>query len=255
MNTPIDLTIERNLKREHKTEQRQGLGGTAGAQGLISRYIEETIQNATTHMSGLKPSRAFQGKPRAILGLDHDKAALLCLYYGMNVVGMKRPTLANAMRTLGRAFEFECYADAFRKYSSADADRLEHLVKNKHSSVAYRKRAFRAYATKLHQFAWDDWSDKEHLVAGKEGLSILLNGTLFVVDDRDLLTITKEALERLDDIMASIVLRQIIALPQTGSVVPWTGYTLHLTPATLSRCITKRAAPVVSGHRLVRLLA
>lgn len=228
MSDAIDLTIKRHLDREHKREKRQGLGGTDGAQGLIQRYIEETILNVETHMTALKASRAFQGKPRDILGLDHDKTALLCLYYGMNVVGHKRPTLANTMRAIGRAFEFECYAEAFRKYSSADASRLETLVKNRHSSVAYRKRAFRAYAQKMHDFVWDAWSDKEHLVAGKEGLGVLLQGSLFVVDDHDCLTITKEASERLDDIMASIVLRQIITLPQTGEVMPWTGYTLHL---------------------------
>lgn len=227
MSDAIDLTIERHLKRENKTEKRQGLGGTDGAQGLIQKYIEETIEHVSTHMTKLKASRAYQGKPRAIINLDHDKSAFLCLYYGMNVVGLKRPTLSNAMRTIGRAFEFECYADAFRKYSSADATRLETLVKNKHSSVAYRKRAFRAYAQKLHDFQWEPWSDREHLVAGKEGLSILLSGSLFIVDG-DYLTITQEASKRLDDIMASIVLRQIIALPQTGEVVPWTGYTLHL---------------------------
>jgi DNA-directed RNA polymerase len=228
MSEAIDLTIKRNLKREHKTEKRQGLGGTDGAQGLIQRYMDETVTNVNDHLSTLKSSFAFKGSPRAILGLDHEKIALLVLYYGMNVVGHKRPTLSNAMRTIGRAFEFECYADAFRKYSSADADRLETLVRNKHSSVAYRKRAFRAYAQKLHDFQWETWADKEHLVAGKEGLSVLLNGSLFVVDQSDCLTITKEAVERLDDILASIVLRQIIALPQNGEVVEWSGYTLHL---------------------------
>lgn len=228
MSEAIDLTIERNLKREHKTEKRQGLGGTNGAQGLIQSYFDETVTNVEAHIDNLKTYSSLRGKPRVILDLDHDKIALLCLYYGMNAVGMKKPTLANAMRTLGRAFEFECYAEAFRKYSSADAARLEAIVKHKHSSVAYRKRAFRAYATKLHSFVWDDWEDKDHLLAGKEGLSILLSGTLFVVDENELLNITKEGLSRLDDIMAAINLRQIITLPQTGEVVPWTGYTLHL---------------------------
>lgn len=223
----IGLTFKRHLKRERKAEKRQGSGGTESSHALIQKNLDETVANVATHWATLKASRAFQGKPRAILELDNDTVAYLVLYYGMNVVGSKRPTLANAMRKLGIAFEDECYSEAFRKYSSADASRLDRLVKHKHSSVAYRKRAHKAYARKLHDFDWDPWEDKEHLVAGKEGLSILLSGSLFV-SDKDYLGITEEARSQLDAILASIVMRQVIALPQTGEVVPWTGYTLHL---------------------------
>ena len=244
----LDISAERHDARERKTQARVGLAGTDGGHNLIDHYYDETVSNAEQKLERLRAVRNTGAKKAELLSLGAEKLAYASLYYGLCSIAHDSPTIAHACRTIGKGLETECYGQALYLWDEAEAAKLEKIVKSTHGSLAYRKRALFAHARKA-KFRFEEWDDPARLASGREGLEVLLAGSLFVLDG-DYLTITEEARETLDGLMASLLLRNLICLPQTGPVVPWDSTTLHLdnAPYQLVRTHQKPVRRFVASH-------
>ena len=221
-------TEERHAKRELKTWARQGLGGTDGSQMLINRYFDDHLAIVTAKKAALKSSKGFKGKQRAILSIEDYKLTYLLMYYGLCAVGNDNPTLQFTMRSIGSGIENEDFGSRLKLHSAIEAERFERVVKSNHSSLTYRKRAIHSYANRLQNFSFNEWSDKDRLLAGKVAVEVLLSGPLFAVDEAGLFTITEDARLILEDLMAALINRTMIGLPQIGPVQHWDDFRLYI---------------------------
>ena len=224
----LDLTIERQTHRQSKTVLRSGQGDTQ--EGL--EFTEVLYGNYITIFSELiekaKKNRNFRGKQRLLLSLEPSKLTILALNSGISALCLENQSLSAALRQLGTAAYMECYGYALGQYDALEATRLEALSKSKNSSLKQRRAALRAFARKLKDFKFDNWSDSERISAGKWLLSGLLDGPAFCLDSQNRLSLTEEALSQLDDVTASIIMRNIIGIPVTGETIAWEKSTLHI---------------------------
>ena len=224
----LDLTIERQTHRQSKTVQRSGQGDTQ--EGL--EFTEVLYGNYITIFSELieksKKNRNFKGKQRLLLSLEPSKLTVLALNSGISALCHENQSLSYALRQLGTAAYMECYGYALGQYDEQQANRLEVLAKAKNSSIKQRRAALRAFARKLKDFTFEVWSDSERISAGKWLLSGLLDGPAFCLDSQNRLSLTEEALAQLDDVTASIIMRNIIGIPVTGDIIDWGKSTLHI---------------------------
>jgi DNA-directed RNA polymerase len=243
MSEAKELTKDRHWEREKRSWDAQGLGATDGSQMLIGRYFDEYRLLVDKRLTTLRSSKGFKGAPRVILNMDAERLTYLLMYYGLCSVGDDNPTMQLTMRTIGFGVELQAFGDELKHHNAIEAERLEKVVKSTHSSVTYRKRAIHAYANRLKDFVFSEWSDKDRLQAGKIGLETLLEGNLFTVDSDNLFTITEEARLQLDGLMEALVMNTLIGLPQTGPVKEWTDFQLYLednTPYSLVRTYQKK---------------
>lgn len=224
----LDITIERQTYKQSKTVQRAGQGDTQ--EGL--EFTEVLYGTHASIFSNLiekaKKNRNFRGKQRLLLSLEPSKLTVLALNAGISALCQENQSLSAALRQLGTAAYMECYGYALGQYDEHQATRLESLAKSKNSSLKQRRAALRAFALKLKDFKFEDWTDPERISAGKWLLSGLLDGPAFCLDSQNRLSLTEEALEQLDDITASIIMRNVIGIPVTGEIIPWEKSTLYI---------------------------
>lgn len=224
----LDLTIERQTHKQSKTVQRLGQGDTQEGLEFTQVLYGSYISIFTNLIEKAKKNRGFRGKQRLLLSLEPEKLTVLGLNSGISALCHENQSLAYALRQLGTAAYMECYGYALGQYDELQAKRLEALAKSKNSSIKQRRAALRAFARKLKDFKFEDWSDAERISAGKWLLEGLLSGQAFCLDSQNRLSLTVDALAQLDEVTSSIIMRNVIGIPVTGDVISWEKSTIHI---------------------------
>lgn len=224
----LQYTIDGLIHKQYKTITRSGMGDTEEGIGFAQVLYGEYIQIFTKKLEEAKAHKHPRGKPRSILKLPVEKLTALALNAGISALCGENNTLAYCLRGIGLAVWTECYGQALEEWNSDEKQRLEAIVKSKHSSVKQRRAALRAYASKLGPFVFDLWTDQEKVNAGKWLLEGLLDGPAFALDSEQRLTLTDAALAQLDEVTAAIVMRRLVGLPVPGELPAWDSSTLHI---------------------------
>lgn len=222
----LDHTISKLNHRDAKVISRLGLGDTDQGIALCETYLGVYESLFAEQKAISKSDKGFRGKQRLLVDLESELLACLAVNGALTTLGSDSPNVTNTLRTLGTAAYMQCYAHALAAWDSEQAEKLEVLAKRKHSSLKYRRAALRAHARKA-DFKFDEWTDSDKLQAGRWLLQVLLRGPAFVLDS-DYLTLTPGAHEHLQSILNTLVMRHLVALPETGSLPDWESMETHV---------------------------
>lgn len=222
----LDLTIARQVYRSTKVAGRLGQGDTDEGLAFTGHLYGNYVEIFTSLLEKTKKNRGFKGHQRQILSLDVDKITVLALNSAISAISHTNGSLVNTLRVIGNSAYMECYGYSFGQYNYLEANRFELLAKAKNSSLKQRRAAVRAYARKLTDFAYPAWSDRDKISCGRFILEGLLSGNAFCLDSEGKLSLTEEALNNLDQVNASIIMRSLLGVPITGDLPDWHKSTL-----------------------------
>lgn len=210
------LTIERVAKQANRTANDFGWGDTAGALGISATYLEEATALVVKSKQYLKARE--HGTEVAALG--DQLIALVGLTTGLSGVA-EGVTLARLPGMMGEALESECYAAGLSGWDEKRAADLMARVIKTHRNLKFRKTALRSLAQKA-AFPWTKWTSNEKAMAGRWLLEVMLETSVFMLDDEGNPTITQDALEVSQQIIADLQERHPVILPVTEQPRPWT---------------------------------
>jgi DNA-directed RNA polymerase len=223
------LTVSRYVKQTERTAHNMGWGDTDGALGISSRYIDETTSLVASGKKYLKPREhgPMIGK------LPSELLALVALTSGISGV-INGETLAHMPLWAGKVLEDECFAFGLSTWDADRATELTALVKKSTRRLDYRRSALRALAQKAN-FPWTAWTSRDHALAGRWLVEIMLETSVFTLDDERNFTLTQDALDVSDTLVQSLMERYPVLLPLTAPPAPWQatttlvhGYTVPL---------------------------
>lgn len=211
----MTLTADRFAKQQMRTAKDFGWGDTQGAQGIAATYLEEATAAVEAAKVFLKPREHGS----EIAALDSQLVALVGLTTGLSAVA-NGETLARLCLITGEALESECYAVGLSNWDETRAAELMARVKRDHRNLKYRKTALRSLAQKA-KFPWTKWKSSEKGMAGRWLVEVMLETSVFMLDDEGNPTITQDAVDVSDRIVADLQERHPVLLPVTERPAPW----------------------------------
>lgn len=222
----LDNTVNKLNSRDAKVISRLGLGDTDQGLALCETYLSEYQILFAEQKVSSKSDKGFRGKQRLLLELEPELLACLAVNAALTSLGADNPNLTNTLRTLGTAAYMQCYSHALAAWDLEQSKKLETLAKRSHSSLKYRRAAVRAHARRA-DFRFDEWTDTDKLTSGRWLLQVLLKGPAFVLDGGYLL-LTPEARNQLDGILSTLVLSNLMAVPEVDPLPPWEAMETHV---------------------------
>jgi DNA-directed RNA polymerase len=232
-----EMTVARHLKKQDRAIRSHGYGATAGALGLAQRYHQQLSsyiqQELLKNPEGLERENPEIGSLRRVLRqLDPDVIALSALHTALHEIAVETPSMVVVYSMLGTAIAGECWAAKLLQHDGKLAAKIERAVRQRHTSVKYRKQAARSIASKA-GFRVRHWSSTQRILAGNVLVNWLLGGlpeVFSTVEVRGpkgphhILTLTEGALEIALDAADYTIANNPVNLPSTEAPIPWTGW-------------------------------
>ncbi len=231
----FSLAQERFEKAEDRAIRDAGFGTTRAALSIIEKHISKV-----THVieEKLKDNyrTAFKEVVSDLKALKPELLALVAMQGAMDCIG-NEDDLSQTFHKLGSMVEKECYAQSLLTHDKKLATRLEDRAKRRGGSVKYRRSAVSKMA-KDHKFTRGKWSKETKGRAGMWLVEALTEiDDVFVIvrsvgdaqGDHSFITLTAEALEYSQALVARLIEERPVALPLVTDKAPeWKGYTLTL---------------------------
>lgn len=209
------LTVSRFVKQTERTAKNQGWGDTDGALAISQRYIQETTALVAAGKKFLKPREhgVLIGK------MPDERLALVALTSGISAV-IQGETLAHLPLYVGKMLEDECFSVGLSTWDADRAAEMMALIKKNVRRLDYRKTALRSLAQKAN-FPWTKWTSKDHAMAGRWLVEVMLDTPVFMLDDEHNFTLTQDALDVSDTLVKSVMESHPVLLPMTVQPAPW----------------------------------
>ncbi len=228
----FSLAQERFEKAEERTIRDAGFGSTKAALSIIEKHISKA-----THVIEEKLKVTSRSSVKDIVEdlktLKPELLALVAMQGAMDCIGNEED-LTKTFHKLGAMAEKEVYAQSLLNHDKKLSGRLEERAKRRGGSVKYRRAAVSKMA-KDQQFTMGKWSKEAKGRAGMWLVEVLTEiDEVFVIVRSDehkhsFITLTAEALEYSQALVARLIEDRPVALPLVGDKAPeWKSFFLPM---------------------------
>lgn len=225
------MTEQRTLEKFEKKNERLvrdfGYGATAGGLGLTQRCLKpltDYIAAQFDAVASMDEKDATKHFIRLVRNLSPEAVALCTLQNLIHAIAIDRG-LRDCALILGRAIQSECFGEGLLRHDAKLAGKIVRAVKRRHGNHKYRTQAARSIAKRA-GFMVTDWGVEQRVRAGLTLIEWAQAACswAFVSCEHGHPTLTKEALEVVENAVEHELLRTTVALPLTEPPLPWTGY-------------------------------
>jgi DNA-directed RNA polymerase len=227
----FDLAAENFIKADLRVGKDFGLGATQGAAVIIRKHFAQ----ATAVVVSKLETEARRGVVQVvdlIRNLDPELVALVALQGCLSSITREDP-LRKTYFYLGSLIGTELWAQKLQEFDPKVASHLEGIARRRNSSVTYRRTAMRSMAA-LKGFRHTAWSNADQLSAGRWLVEVALAvDEVFKLEPHrgmsdPYLTITAEALEYSQEMVAMLMVRRPVPLPRFSPPQAWQGLRLRV---------------------------
>lgn len=224
----LEAAIQKHDQRQWKLEQREGWGATTGGVAITQKYLSvlTSAVEAAILRPKTQPHAAESAMLKVLLRLDSSVIALCILQTALHSLA-KQEDQRDTSLAIGAALAGECWAAGLTSHSASVAKAIAKRVKQRHSSIAFRKAAAKTLAAK-EGFKQRDWSAPLKVRAGTWGLNLLTECLSDVFHWRVLedgctkqLDISDKAWATVDEVLHETITQHPVFFPSTTPPKPW----------------------------------